>query len=111
MHGQMEKFVEGEYKRYSKAKKKRGLWNGHQIRNAAQMAAGLADHFQEDECTGQFAHYHDPGYSDVEPFATPQKPKVRSRVPGSVEARRKGVSRVAGIPIGAVLQLHHMPTE
>ncbi|KAH8735177.1 hypothetical protein BGZ61DRAFT_584986 [Ilyonectria robusta] len=62
----------------------------------ARIRRDRYDHFQEDECTEEFAHY--PGYSDVEQFAMPQKPKVKSSVPGSVEARRKGASRVAGTP-------------
>ncbi|KAH6990513.1 hypothetical protein BKA56DRAFT_651518 [Ilyonectria sp. MPI-CAGE-AT-0026] len=62
----------------------------------ARIRQDWYDHFQEDERTEEFAHY--PGYSDAEPFAAPQKPKVKSSVPGSVEARRKGASRVAAPP-------------
>ncbi|KAF4450955.1 AAA family ATPase [Fusarium austroafricanum] len=43
MDNEIRKFVEDEYKKYSRAnKKKKGPWNGRQIRNAVQIAAGLA---------------------------------------------------------------------
>lgn len=41
--GEIELFIRSEYERYSKAtKKKRGPWNGRQVRNAVQIAACLA---------------------------------------------------------------------
>ncbi|KAL6364675.1 hypothetical protein LRP88_00645 [Fusarium phalaenopsidis] len=43
LDGAIKKFVEDEYREYSRAnKKKKGPWNVRQIRNAVQIAAGLA---------------------------------------------------------------------
>ncbi|KAI8718137.1 AAA domain-containing protein [Fusarium sp. LHS14.1] len=47
----IKKFVKDEYKKYSRDnKKKKGPWNGRQIRNAVQIAAGLALYDKEASC-------------------------------------------------------------
>ena len=38
----IKEFVKAEYEKYSMVNKRRGLWNGRQIRNVVKIAAGLA---------------------------------------------------------------------
>ncbi|KAK2741995.1 AAA family [Colletotrichum kahawae] len=57
-------FVSAEYEEYSKKRrKKRGPWNGHQIRNAVQIAAGLALYDKQVEMQGK-------GEDDIPAFLT-----------------------------------------